>query len=322
MTDESEILEIATRLLGRVHKTGPENVMAFCPFHLNQNTPSFALSVTNGLWFCHSCKVRGNFRMLLQALGVSPQLISTQYKFLIETLNTQASFKEKRRSHVVLEDAPPLEEAILGFFEGCPLALLDEGFEENTLWRFDVGYDERNQRITYPLRDFIGRLVGISGRAIGDRLPRYKVYDEDEYKAWGITPRKTEKRNILWNSHKVYPEAYHSTNPDIVLVEGFKGCMWVQQAGFPNVIATLGSHLSYQQRLLLERLGGTVYVFYDNDPAGFAGRDHAVKELSRAMRVKIVEYEERQPTDVSPQRIVEMLNSAPDYLAWAIRQER
>ena len=50
---------IANQFLQKVRKSGPENIMALCPFHVKsdgseEKHPSFAMSLTNGLWFCHS----------------------------------------------------------------------------------------------------------------------------------------------------------------------------------------------------------------------------------------------------------------------------
>lgn len=319
---DTEVYEIASGLLGRLRRSGPDNVMAFCPYHDNRRTPSFALSLTTGLWFCHSCKERGSFKKLLRDLSESPQLIERRYGDLFEKLAQEAGSKLNRPTSVVIDlEEPPLDDSILGLFEGCPLALLEEGFLEDTLWHFDVGYDERNQRITYPLRDMLGRLVGISGRAVGDNYPRYKIYDRAEYEAWGVVPRKTRKDSLLWNFDRVYPAALHTTeDPGIILVEGFKACMWVHQAGFPNTVAMLGSHLTYQQRLLLERVGGTVYLFVDNDEAGQAARKRAAEELTQALQVKVVLYEGRQPTDLCAEDIAYSLQTAQRYIDWILTE--
>lgn len=324
--EESEILSVAERYLGRLQRSGSENVMAICPFHTKaggapERSPSFALSVTTGLWFCHSCKEAGNLRMLLKAFDVSSAAIENRYGRLIENLNAHARVTKTKPNRIVLDQGPPLEEGILGFFEGIPLALEDEGFTEETIRHFDVGYDERNMRITFPLRDMLGRLIGISGRAVGEcQGPRYKVYAEREYEAWGIPPRHTDKSSLLWNMHRVYPATLFESHTMVVLVEGFKACMWLYQAGVKNVVAMVGSHLSYQQRLLLERIGATVYVFTDNDEAGDVARRRISKELTNALHVRVVEYDGHQPTNLDPVSLLAALEASVDYGRWVMRK--
>lgn len=322
MDTSDNLLDFASKHLVGVQRSGPENVMAICPFHVKRDgqaerTPSFAFCIVNGLWLCHSCKERGSFRTLLRALA-SPQTLRVYTPLLVE-LDCQVAHRGTRRRVFVDLGVPPFEESVLGLFEGCPLSLLDEGFEEETLQRFEVGYDERNQRVTFPLRDMVGRLVGFSGRAVGDVLPRYKVYDKAEYEAWGLAPRKVHKGLLLWNFHKMYPAAFFEESPKSVLVEGFKACMWVHQAGFPNVVAMLGSSLSTQQKMLLERIGGTIYIFTDNDEAGQIARKQTATTLGKSCRVKVVEYETRQPTDLSPEAVAQALESATDVGKWLLR---
>lgn len=322
---DNPIFEWAQNHLARARMSGPENLMAVCPFHTKggapEKNPSFALSLTSGLWFCHACHAAGNFRQLLKDFGMPGIVIDTTFGFILEQLNQTAKNKKTSPFLDLDLDAEPLDESMLGLFDDkVPLLLEQEGFTEDTMRHFEVGVDEKSWRITFPLRDLLGRLIGISGRTMVDADPRYKVYDKAEYEAWGLPPRKTEKRHIMWNADKLYPLAAHSALPEVYVVEGFKACMWLWQAGLTNVVALLGSHMSQQQKKILERFGSTVYLFLDNDDAGREGMKKASRELSKSLSVRVVEYPAKQPTDLSPEHVLEAAKSSLDYLRWAISQ--
>jgi DNA primase len=175
-------------------------------------------------------------------------------------------------------------------------------------------------RITFPLRDMAGRLMGISGRTVNNGYPRFKVYDK-EYEEWGLPMRKISMGEILWNIDRVYPSVYFGKDIPLVVVEGFKACMWVHQAGIKNVVALCGSYLKEGQQWLLEHLGGVVYVMLDNDDSGQSGAQQVGAALSQSLKTRIVSFRSsaKQPTDLDPQEVVQAINQAEEYYAWAIR---
>ena len=323
MNVESDLFGIASRYLNSAKATGPEELTAICPFHIKadgtpEHNPSFYMNTVTGLWFCHACHEKGNLRTFLRSAGVTPHTIDLLYRPLLESLDTRGARDKTRRCFQITLLDEPLEESTLGLFDYCPTNLLEEGFEEETLRVFDVGFDQRNARITYPIRDLLGRLVGFSGRVIDGYGPKYKVYSKYEYEAWGIKPRKTDKSNFIWNLDKVYPEYFFVKEPEIFLVEGFKACMWLWQMGYKNTVALMGSYMSPEQRDLLQRLGGRIYLFLDNDGAGHRGYNYISKSLSSCLDVSIVKYEGHQPTDLPPDEVHRAIACAPDYYKWVL----
>jgi DNA primase len=322
MNTQQSVLEIAQRYLRGAKKAGNDNLMAFCPFHDNVNTPAFTMSLSKGVWYCFSCHVKGNLRQFLTAMEVDPTTLRLTYGGLLDELRSQgpAPGHNPLQPGVVAQD--PLDEAILGIFHECPVDLIDEGFTEETLLKFEVGFDRLHQRITFPIRDMEGNLVGISGRTVIDAYPRYKIY-EDEYKDFEMLPRHLEKK-YLWNAHLVYPEVFYKPRTRetyVVLVEGFKACMWLSQAGITNPMALLGSSMSEEQVWTLERLGAKVYIWLDNDLAGKSGCQKIGHRLSRSLDVYMVNYNEPQPSDVPLEEVPKLIQSAEDYHLWATREE-
>lgn len=321
------VLEVAQRYLRNARKVGAENIIATCPIHRKpdgsfERNPSFTLSIVNGLWQCHSCKERGTLQRLLRLVGEGYQTIKL-YEDLFDDLRKQRPVDRIAHlaSNYITED--PLPEATMGFFDTCPLPLLDEGFEEETLRRFEVGFDAKHNRITFPIRDMEGSLMGVSGRTVIDAYPRHKVYDY-EFEAFGLGKRKPARKSMsLWNGHTLYSGLFTSYKPDpLVVVEGFKACMWLWQSGITNVVALLGSNLSHSQKWLLERMGGPTYIMLDNDKAGFTARKSIGATLAKSLEVHMVEYdpEYRQPSDVPSDELEPFLNNAENYYCWATKR--
>lgn len=324
---QEEVLAIARHYLSNVSKSGNDNITATCPFHTlgDRITTTLSMSMSRGVWFCFSCHERGNLQSFLKKVGVGYSEMETRYHFLIEELDrSRPAPPDPLRTRVLSDN--PLPESLLGVFDRCPLQLLNQGFTEETLQAFDVGFDEQNMRITFPLRDLHGKLMGISGRTVYDDVkPRYKIYDR-EYPTWNVAARSQDEAKrgaVLWNAHNVYPEIFFGQQPKVCLVEGFKACMWVVQAGFRNTVALVGSFLTWEHQWILERMGAEVYVFLDNNPAGQKGRDYIGKKLSKTLTVRVVDYpndEMQQPDDMRQEAVLQAIEEAQEYNCWSIQR--
>ena len=328
MAISDEIQIIAKKYLTHVKPSGPDNIMAICPFHVKsdgspERHPSFAMSLTSGLWFCHACQEKGNLYTFLLNIGVPRDQIELHHGLTIEHArrNIPKPFDPARPK--VFSDNP-LPEGLLGVFDYCPIELLQAGFTEETLKRFEIGFDMKHYRVTYPIRDLTGQLMAISGRTVVDSFPRYKIYDK-EYQCWGIPEREQwDKRGALWNAHTVYPELFFSSRPEVlVIVEGFKACMWIWQAGIKNVVALLGTYLSKEQRWIIERMGAPVYLFLDNNDPGITGTRKCGEQLRHSTKLFVIEYPERlqdveeaQPDSLTAEEIWEQKCKAVSYFDW------
>jgi len=74
--------------------------------------------------------------------------------------------------------------------------------------------------------------VGYAGRAVDDRLAEEK----GKYRL----PDGFKKSAVLFHLHRAKEHAGRG----LIVVEGFFDCFKVHQAGFPNVVALMGSALS------------------------------------------------------------------------------
>lgn len=287
------------------------------------------MSTVNGVYFCHACHAKGSLRTFLNNIGLPRSVVDQKYAVLLEEAKNATPTPPNPLKPGVF-DLPPISDSFLGLLDFLPESLLSDGYYASTLRVFEVGWDRWHQRITYPIRDIRGELVAVSGRAIQPGIrPRYKIYDR-EYSTWGLPQRwGWDKRYVLYNAHVVYPSLSLQRKDAIhlIVVEGFKAAMWVHQAGLTDVVALLGTYLSWEQRWILERISGTVYLFLDNNLAGLQGTIEAGMQLtSCSIDVRVIEYPQRlineeraQPDDLTPDEIWEQYADAPSFYAWLRR---
>jgi len=283
------------------------NVPFHCPFHASgaESTASFYTYIGPaedgkfpGSSFCHTCDRGWNLFTLLKELGAPSAIIRQLCD--INDLYREDGKKRKKQKTVLDADLRPIPETFLAIYDYKPLALAEQ-FANKTLRDYEIGFDREYQRITFPIRDHHGRLVGISGRSTGVGGSRYKIYKQEIAKY--VPGYELDKSKVLWGAHLLYQTYMNgsATRLPVAVCEGFKACMWVRQCGYENVVCMMGTYLSPFQLVLLERLANDVVLFLDNDPPG----KRAVRKLlSRdyGFSVRVADY---QGLDVSPDDLSE-----------------
>lgn len=317
----AEVHTIVQTYLQGVKRAGSSEIIAFCPFHDNRNTPAFSMNLVSGLYYCHSCHESGNLLMFLQRVGVTWNVIEKRYRDVLDSVTAKPRKSTGRCGGIVVREADnsPLPEHLLGLFNQLTPDkwAAEEGLSQELLARLEVGVDLEHQRITFPLRTIEGVLVGISGRDYTNTaLPKYKVYDK-EYQKWGLPEHRTYKSQLLWNGHAVYPRLYYERLP-LVIVEGFKACMKVLQAGVFNVVALLGNRISLAQSSEIQQMANEVWLFLDNNQAGLVGTVLSGSGLGLPTRIIPYPDEREQPSDLSEEEILLALQQPKDFTRWLL----
>jgi DNA primase len=344
---KEHVLYIVEKYLGRGHYSGDANIQVKCPFHKGgqETKPSFGINVTNGIWNCFACKRTGTLPKLLKELGLPKNIVDLE----LEDIRTELASSRKALSWKKREqwhNSDPflaetiLPESLLRPFEYCPTSLIQAGFSSQWLQWMDIGYDTNNSRITYPIRDIYGNLTGISGGAtIAGQYPKYKVYQGprrdfegkhivSDYGPWfdeTYPDYSFRNHNYLWNFDQVYPRLFFSTDEDqsLIIVEGFKACLWLLQNGWSNTVALMGSAMSDHQRNLIHRVSARVVLFLDNDQAGRDGTDKIARKIQAFnSRVTIAHYpyaDECQPDDLTPSELIAAIQGSESHSHWKRR---
>lgn len=121
-------------------------------------------------------------------------------------------------------------------------------------------FDRQWGRITFPIRDGSGRIVGFGGRALEDRQPKYLNSPESPL---------FHKGRVLYGLFEA--RAAIRSTARVVIVEGYMDVLALAQSGIANVVANLGTALTEDQLRLAKRHGAAeTVVFFDGDRAGRA----------------------------------------------------
>jgi len=129
-------------------------------------------------------------------------------------------------------------------------------------------------RITFPISDRRGRIVGFGARTLGDAQPKYLNSPETEI---------FNKRDLLYG----FPQVAQAVNREraALIVEGYTDVLMLYQSGIKNAVATLGTATTPGHLRLLSSYVDRIYMLFDPDAAGERALERAdatVRELERS----------------------------------------
>lgn len=275
-----------------VHNHSSTEIAIYCPFHDNIHSPAFYINVKTGLWQCFnpSCGKKGNFRQLYH------HFTGKTYgrEWVLDPVNLQRELDlalQPVRGEELTVDAIEVD---YGSDEVKNLqTMVDRGFTLDILEEFEIGYSKVKDRVVIPVRDSQFKVVGLIGRAIHDwQEPRY-LYNKGFKRA-----------DVLFNIQNA--KAYDS----VIICEGSLDAVRVAQAGFKNVVATLGAQLSSNQAGMIRKFFDSIIIFSDNDDAGAELRS-AIIEQCRGKEMYSVQIPDglKDPGDMTIEQIEQAITS-------------
>ncbi|MDY6134462.1 DNA primase [Campylobacter lanienae] len=274
-------------------KKSGANFVCVCPFH-NDKHPSMSISPSKGIYHCFSCKAGGDaikFVMEYEKLGYAEAIeklasiynVSLEYtsskselkvdKKILENLNLHYKTLLYKNSealnylkHRSITDSI-IEKWELGWAASSQntLNLLqNEGIEPKEA--LEVGAIKENEngyyasfinRITFPIYNHLGSLVGFGGRTISDNPAKYINSPQSQI---------FDKSKIFYGYDKAKSEIYRSQS--MVICEGYMDCIMLHAAGVNNAVAVLGTALTQKHIPLIKRGDIKVTLSFDSDAAG------------------------------------------------------
>ena len=272
----------------------------YCPFHNNMDTPAFYINKRTGLWICFnpSCGKTGSLRDLMTFFGDKGNIVKD---YSIDQIEENLKEYKEAVDNSWDETLALLEVDYKN--DSCKLQyLIDRGFSVETLEYFGVCYSDTKSRIVIPARNEKHRVIGFIGRAIcPDVQPKY-LYSKG-------FPRKS----ILFNLNNA--KRYDSC----IVVEGSLDAMKVHQAGFPNVVSSLGATITKEHIEKLALYFDSIIIFSDNDSAGDAMRSEIINHLYDK-NLKVVKFNNpnvKDPGDMSEEEISDHIFQSEDYFTWS-----
>ena len=135
-------------------------------------------------------------------------------------------------------------------------------------------YDMFRRRITFPLTDTRGRVIGFGARAMGDdQKPKYVNTPESEL---------FQKRKQVYAAHLARASAAKAGS--VLVVEGYTDVVALHQSGIENVVAIMGTSMTDEQVVALKRLAPVAHLALDADNAG---QDAMLRAAQIAEREKL-----------------------------------
>jgi DNA primase len=299
----------------KLEKAGRE-FKGCCPFH-QEKTPSFTVNDEKGFYHCFGCGAHGDaIRWLTDARGL-PFIDAVKELAAAAGMEVPAPSPEAQARAARVEGVRPALEAAQALFsrelEAAGAAreyLAARGIDDATIARFGLGWaparrgyvrqlgvdfqtaldagiiwqgDDRwgevfRARITFPVHDARGRLIGFSGRALqpSESVPKYKNSPDSQIFDKGAT---------LFNLHRAGPAA--RTAKRLIVVEGQMDVIALDRVGIAEVVAPMGTALTVGaadalggQLERLWRLADRPILAFDGDAAG---RRAAVRACAAAL---------------------------------------
>lgn len=294
-------------------RTGHDFV-GLCPFH-SEKTPSFHIYTDTQSFYCFGCGAGGDVitfikrienldyieavKLLAQRAGLEvPESshdgkLSELKKSILEINRATANYYykmlisgEDKRGLKYFASRKLKPETIkkygLGYapgtWDGLKKHLLSLGYNEDEMIAAGVRtvgrsgsnvYDTFRERVIFPIIDLRGNVIAFGGRIIEGNGPKYLNT--------GDTPVFKKSRNLFSLNF-----AKNSPVKKLILAEGYMDVIAINQAGFENVVATLGTALTPEQARLMKQYADDVIISYDSDSAGQKATARAINLLSEA----------------------------------------
>ena len=152
-------------------------------------------------------------------------------------------------------------------------------------------YDRFRERITFPIRDPRGRVVGFGARAMRpEQKPKYLNSAENEL---------FHKSDILYGIDRA--RAPMARAGRALVVEGYTDVIALHQAGLTEAVGVMGTAITEPQLALLSATVDTVILALDADAAGRKAMLRAQEVAAgRKLTIRVV----AMPTGVDPAELV------------------
>lgn len=309
-----------------VEQATEKEVKFSCPYpaHLKgDESPSAYMNLETTKFFCHSCHAKGDaISFAADILDVSPikaiRMLKQRYsrsgidpdsRNMVDEIRKilHKPPEVKRENRILPEDV--LHKYEFGWGEwNHPAAayMYNRGFTYGTLVDWQFGYSWQHRRITLPIRDEDGNLVGVKARAMDQRKPKYLNLRDEEN---DIEPYL--KNEVVFALNLARGSGV--SDKQLIIVEGELNAIAMHQIGLKHTVAINGSYFGQRQIQLIKRYSESALLFFDSDSAGFDATHAVARELMPFMPVSIVPDHAGDPADMHSYSIQRCIMEAMPY---------
>ena len=295
-------------------KRSGRNETGLCPFH-SEKTPSMVVYNDTQSFYCFGCGAGGDvisFIMRIENLGYVEAVKFLAQRVGLEVPDDGVEDHASKMKPIILEMnrlAARFYHGVLRSPEGRPgqeyfsgrrltpqtIVKYGLGYAPNT-WNtlrdylrskgfrdeqmYEAGllnkgksgsyYDAFRNRVMFPIVDLRKNVIGFGGRVLDDSKPKYLNTNDTL-----VFKKSRNLFSLNFAKNKI-------ENGRLILAEGYMDVIAVNQAGFENVVATLGTALTPEQARLMAGYAKEVVIAYDSDGPGRKATDRAVGLLEEA----------------------------------------
>ena len=316
----SEISDVVSSYVS-LKKKGA-NLWGLCPFH-SEKTPSFSVSQEKQIYHCFGCGKGGGVISFLMEIENLPfvdavRLLAQRAGMEVPDASADDESRKKRaralaanrdaarfyheylkspggarvRDYIAQRQITPRTATRFGLgaapdqWDALIRALSEQGYTKLELIEAGLAvagknggvYDKFRSRLMLPVIDVRGEVTGFTSRILpGEEGAKYL---------------NTPETAVFKKGRLIYALnfAKSTKRPNLVLVEGNIDVITLHQAGFDNVVATMGTALTEEHARILARYTRELVLCYDNDPAGKKSTDRVLGILRNAdLNVRVLQ---------------------------------
>ena len=222
-----------------------------CLWHDDKN-PSLTISDDKGFVFCHACQQHNDVIGFIQKkYGISfrdacEKIAHSHNIQCVFTDENSEDYKQRKLEIDKFKNAViARQEDFRSALKANPAAIKfiqSREIEPAISREFELGFDPRENRLTIPIHNHLGQLVGFTARGInGDIKPKYK----------------NTENNLIFNKSELVFNEYRAADAiresdECIFVEGHIDVIKLWQHGFKNVVALQGT--ASPSQIVLKRL--------------------------------------------------------------------
>ena len=305
------------------------NYVCSCPFH-SEKTPSCTIFADTQNFYCFGCGAGGDvitFIMKIENLTFpeAVKLLAQRAGMEVPAYGNKDSGYAKRKTRIYEMNRIAANYYFTNLFKGKDKTGLqyfaNRKLTPQTIKKYGLGYaseswneltdllrskgysddemadawlvgmkngrtfDMFRKRVMFPIVDLRGNIIGFGGRVLDDSQPKYLNT--------GKTPVFDKGSNLFSMNF-----AKNSNAKRLILCEGYMDVIAVNQAGFENVVATLGTAITPDQARLISHYAEEVIVAYDSDGAGQKATQKAINHFADVgLRTRILHMEGAKDPD-------------------------
>lgn len=351
LRDRVDLVEVLEGYL--VLKRAGSAYKALCPFH-QEKTPSFTIQKGDRHYHCFGCGAHGDaIQFLMNHLNLSfteaVESLGERFHVILEREDRkeEKTVNKTPLKEILSQASRFFHEYLLYSEEGREALhyLFKRGITIDFIRRFEIGFAPASttlllkvfpdhqrltetgllnesgrpffrERITFPVRDHTGRVIGFSARKIREETYGGKYINTPE------TPL-FKKSRLLFGLN--YSRKRIAKERRAILVEGQIDALRLIESGLDCTVAALGTAFGEGHVALLKQLGVRQgYLLFDGDAAGMTAAakvgDHLQKAGIEALIVAL-------PSGSDPdsylakfgiERLIELLDKAESYLSFLV----